>query len=90
MSDRIARKVKWLFEISPTLRARQSLHVTRAQATDLAKLLCDAEDIRSAQNLQQKVLAATSGYDASQVTSLPGLEARKGVKQPKQFEHKST
>lgn len=77
MSDRIERKVKWLLEISPTLRARQSLHVTTAQARHLAQRLCDGEDRRSAKNLQQKVLGATSGYDASQVTSLPGLEARK-------------
>jgi len=70
MSDRIERKVKWLLEISPTLRARQNLHVTTAQARHLAKMLCDSEDRRSARSLQNEVLSAACGYDASKVTYL--------------------
>lgn len=73
MSDRIDQKVRWLFEVSPVLRGRKSLDVTVAQARHLAAQLCAAEDHLAAKALEQTTLAATSGYDASEITRLQGI-----------------
>jgi len=73
VNDRIERKVRWLFEISPVLRSRKTLDVTVAQARQLAARLCAGEDIRAAKAMERATLEATSGYDVSQITHLPGI-----------------